>query len=55
MRVCLYCVNRVFTTVLKTLGTNFSPSRSNVLPADVKKVNRCHFVLFINSLYPLLL
>lgn len=32
------CVYRVFTTVLKALGTNFSPSRSNVSPADVKKV-----------------
>ena len=37
--LCLsMCVYRVFTTVLKALGTNFSPSRSNVSPADVKKV-----------------
>ena len=39
------CIYRVFTTVLKALGTNFSPSRSNVSPADVKKV-RAIFLKF---------
>ena len=43
-------VYRVFTTVLKALGTNFSPSRSNVSPADVKKVRAIffNFMFFIS-------